>query len=50
MLTGDEDKDLPRSPAWKITGPLPAEWRMDDGQVNTSVFYKREKSRKTLGI
>ena len=22
-LTGDEDKDLPRSPTWKMSGPLP---------------------------
>lgn len=45
-LTRDEDKDLPRSPAWKMTGPLPTEGRID-GEVNTSVvfvfvFYKRE--------
>lgn len=24
-LTGDEHKDLPRSPAWKMTGLLPTE-------------------------
>lgn len=37
-LTKDEDKDLPRCPAWKMTGPLPTEGRID-GEVNTSVCF-----------
>lgn len=33
-----------------MTGPLLAEARMDDGEVNTGVIYRREGSGKTAGV
>lgn len=38
-LTGSEDKDLSGNPAWKVTGPMPAEGRMDDDEENTNLIY-----------
>lgn len=48
--TGNEDKDLPRIPAWKMTGPLPQEGRMDDREMNMCFLQKgREWKDKEIG-
>ena len=43
-VTGNEDKDLSGDPAWKMTGTMPAEGRMDDDEANTNLIYRGEGS------
>lgn len=49
-LTGSEDKDLSGNPAWKMTGPMPAEGRMDDDEENTNLIYRGGRKWKAVGV